>query len=203
MNYSNDTTTKLDITLLFECNKKPNVNGKIDEAIIDRFVDIIFESYFTNDEEQLRTNTKAKKKEEKFKERDFQMEHRCALFNYIVKYAEKELYIAECVKNRTREYLLDNDELFSWFIENYEKEENAILKVKDVLNDYKCSDLYNNMNKATKRKCNDKNFRQMLESNIELRKYYQDRKYIDGIAYRSIILGWRLKKADTECLIDE
>ncbi len=200
LNYSNDTTTKLDLTLVFECNKKPNVNGKIDEAIIDRFVDVLFQSYFTSDEEQLKTNPNAKPKNEAFKDADFQERHRCALFDYIVKYGEKELYIAQCVKNRTRDYLLDNDELFSWFIENYEKDTDNILKVKDVLQEYKSSELYSNMSKAQKRQCNDKNFRQMIETNIELRKYFLDRKKIDGKDYRNILLGWIKKKE--ECLVE-
>ena len=199
MNYSNDTKTKLDITLIFECNKKPNVNGKIDEAIIDRFVDVLFQSYFTNDKEQLETNPNAKPKNEAFKQLDFQNIHRCALFDYLVQHGEKDLYVANCVKDRTRDYLLDNDELFSWFIENYEKETDEILKVKDVLQEYKSSELYSNMSKAQKRLCNDKNFRQMIETNIELRKYFVDRKMVDGKAFKSILMGWTKKK--NECLI--
>jgi phage/plasmid-associated DNA primase len=199
MNYSNDTKTKLDITLIFECNKKPNVNGKIDEAIIDRFVDVLFQSYFTNDEEQLQSNPNAKPKNEAFKQLDFQNIHRCALFDYLVQHGEKDLYVAKCVKDRTRDYLLDNDELFSWFIENYEKETDEILKVKDILQEYKSSELYSNMSKAQKRLCNDKNFRQMIETNIELRKYFVDRKKIDGNTHRSILIGWTKKK--NECLV--
>lgn len=195
---ANNTKTWLHITLMLECNSKPNINGKIAEAAIARFVDVWFEAFFTVDEETLKTNPKAKRGNATYKDLAFQKQHRCALFDYLVKYAEKELYVADCVKSRTRDYLLDNDELFGWFSDAYEKSQDTeqILVVKDILSDYKDSDLYSNMSKAEKRKCNDKFFRQMVETNIELRKYYVDRKQVGKVRYNSILIGWKKKEQE-------
>jgi phage/plasmid-associated DNA primase len=192
---SNDTKVKLDMTIIFECNNKPSLNGSVGEAIVDRFVDVLFSAYFTKDEDALQTNPNAKPINLEYKQLPFQQKHRCALFDYIIKYAEKDLYVADCVKSRTRDYLLDNDELFGWFVDTYEKSKdpNQILVVKDILFDYKDSDLYSNMSKSEKRKCNDNFFRQMVETNIELRKYYVERIQVGKVRYSSVLIGWKRK----------
>lgn len=194
--FSNVTQQEIVASILCELNKRLNVNGRIDESIIERFVDIHFESYFTNDEEEIISNPKAKPKNVKYKEKEFQDSMRCALFDYLVDYADKELYIADCVKNRTREYLLDNDDLLTWFQDTYEPtdDKNVFLKIKDIMERYKTSDVYYNLSKKEKRKSNEKNFKIQIETNIELRKYYHDRKKIDGKSYYSIILGWKEKE---------
>ena len=40
--YSTDTKCHLMSTIIFECNKKPKVNGRIDDSIINRFINIKF-----------------------------------------------------------------------------------------------------------------------------------------------------------------
>jgi hypothetical protein len=44
-----------------------------------------------------------------------------------VEEAEKTLYIAEVVKAKTREYLLENDDIFLWFNETYQKAEGGFI----------------------------------------------------------------------------
>lgn len=192
---SNDTNCSLHLTAIFECNKKPNLNGTIDPAIIDRFVNIYFSSYFTNDEQELKNNPNAKPINTNYKQLEFQEKIRCAFFDYIIKYSEKSLYISKEVKQQTKEYLLDNDNIFSWFNETYEKTDTeSILSIKDIMKEFKSSDFYYNLSKNDKRKNNEKNFKEKIQTNIELRKYFQDR-YKDK---RSVILGWKLKPSEDD-----
>ena len=116
------------------------------------------------------------------------------------------LYICSKAKNDTREYLLDNDDMYNWFIDNYEKtdDKTSFVKLKSIYDMWKTSDLYNNMNKASKRKANMKNFKQnYIIDNNELKKYYVENstKKVDGktISLKICLVGWRLK---TECMID-
>ena len=107
---SNDTKCLLNLSAIFEWNTLSHLNGKIDAAIVDRFVNIYFSSYFTNDEEKSKSNPHAKPINLKYKQLEWQEKIRCAFFKYIVKNAEKSLYIE--VKAMTKEYLLDNDDIF-------------------------------------------------------------------------------------------
>ena len=192
---SNDTKCLLHLTAIFECNKKPNLNGTIDPAIIDRFVNIYFSSYFTNDKEELKNNPNAKPINTNYKQLEWQEKIRCAFFDYIILNSKKELYISSEIKKQTKEYLLDNDNIFSWFNENYEKtDEESILEMKEIMKEFKTSDFYYNLSKSDKRKNNEKNFKERIKTNIELRKYFQERyknKY-------SVIIGWKLKHNDDD-----
>ena len=119
---------------------------------------------------------------------------RCALFDYLIEHASQELYVADCVKERTREYLMDNDDLLCWFQENYIKDVEGIpIKVKDVFEHYKESNQYLNLTKQARRKLSEKNFKILIETNVELRKYYVERKQIGNKQHKSIIIGWKVK----------
>ena len=192
--YSNNTQQILQLTMVIELNKRINANGRIDESVIERFVDIHFQSYFTNDKEELEKNPNAKPKNEAFKNQEFQDNMRCVLFDYLIEHARQELYVADCVKERTREYLMDNDDLLCWFQENYIKDVEGIpIKVKDVFEHYKESSQYQNLTKQARRKLSEKNFKILIETNVELRKYYVERKQIGNKQHKSIIIGWKVK----------
>ena len=192
--HSNNTDCYLFLSAIFECNKKPNLNGTIEPAIIDRFVDIEFQSYFTSDINDLKNNPAARPINLELKQLNFQERMRCPLFKYLILNADKDLYIADEVKTRTRSYLLDNDEIYTWFIENYEltTTDNPI-KIKDILNGFKSSDLYNNMSKHMKRQITEKNFRDTIHNHIELKKYFKDRYKHKEIDVRSVLINWSLK----------
>jgi phage/plasmid-associated DNA primase len=52
--YSKKTDTRILATIILECNKKPKINGRIDESAIARFINVLFPSTFTDDEEKLK-----------------------------------------------------------------------------------------------------------------------------------------------------
>ena len=59
--YQSNWQTTLSLTLILEVNKMMSICGRIDEAITNRFVNIRFPSYFTNNPDELANNPNAQK----------------------------------------------------------------------------------------------------------------------------------------------
>jgi phage/plasmid-associated DNA primase len=114
--YQSNTKTELLATFILECNKKLNFSGEVDESEYRRFIDILFESTFTKNEDLLNdTNLKnVYRANQDYKQVNFKKEYCCALFKYIIDNALKDVYIPECVKERTKAYIDSNDSLLSW-----------------------------------------------------------------------------------------
>ena len=95
---------------------------------------------------------------------------------------------------------MDNDELYTWFLDNYEKSTEGFGKLKDVYTEWKNSDLFMNLSKAERRKNNEKHFKQLVDENMELRKCYTDlhTKRIEGKLkqHRSVIMNWKPKQSN-------
>ena len=196
--YSSDTKTRLYHTMVLECNKKPNICGKLDNSIASRIIDIPFRTFFTADKQELETLDNTKPINLKIKEESFKCEHRCALFEYLLKNAPKTLFVPESIKARTNEYIEDCDPFLSWFNDNYNKttDKNDIVKVKDLFIDFKNKDYYQNLSKKEKRELNEKKFIKMISENLTLHKYYFARKKIDGVDTRNILMFHKPKPED-------
>ena len=57
---------------------------------------------------------------------------------------------------------MDKDEFLNWFQEEYEKDENGFISIKDLYKIYKNSSLFYSLSKAQQRQNNEKYFRQMV-----------------------------------------
>jgi len=202
--YSSNGKVKLALTLVLELNKMINLQGRVDDAIVERLVGVRFPCFFTNDQQQLENNPNAKEGNAFYKKHEFRIRFKHALFKFLLD-SPDGLYICQKAKNDTREYLLDNDDMYNWFIDNYEKtdDKTAFLKLKTIYTCWKASDLYNNMSRANKRKANMKNFKQdHIIDNNELKKYYVENssRMIEGkkVDFKNCLVGWKEK---TECMI--
>lgn len=199
--YSSNTNVRMKQVQILECNKKPQLSGKIDESVMDRIVDIPFVSYFTTDPEQWDEAQNIYPLNTRFKSSEFQFSHRCALFKYILDNAPKELYIPPIIKERSSKFVMNNDELYDWFNETYEltNDDKDILKMKDVYKEFQAGELYQSKNKEQKRLLNYKGFIEYISTSIAFKgKYYNDMKKIDGVVYTERIIKYRLKENDTE-----
>ena len=202
--YSSNGKVKLALTLVLELNKMINLQGRVDDAIVERLVGVRFPCFFTDDQQELENNPNAKEGNAFYKKHEFRIVFKHALFKFLLD-TPKKLYVCQKAKNDTREYLLDNDDMYNWFIDNYEKtdDKTMFLKLKTVYTCWKVSDLYNNMNRANKRKANMKNFKQdHIIDNNELKKYYVENssRMIEGkkVDFKNCLVGWKEK---TECMI--
>lgn len=201
--YSKKTDTRILATIILECNKKPKINGRIDESAISRFINVLFPSTFTDDEEKLKLDNHHRINK-KYKTMAFQQEYKCVLFDYLIKHSKKELYIPKCIKNETQSYLMENDDLSIWVEDNYDYDTTAQpITIKELFMDYKNSEYYYNMSKKDKQKTTEKVFKEMIQSNIKMRSFYCDRKKINGNSLFSIVINHKKKSIENKCHIQE
>ena len=182
LNFSNDTKTNLNLSFFLECNQKPKLN-EVNDALSRRILDIPFKNKFVDE-----TNYNLLDEEDKkttflinqyYKTNEFKDQYKQALFLILVKHYKiyndnkRNLNIPKEIIKRNNEYLQNSDHLLSWFNDNYEKTDNIkdIIKLKDVYNNYKTSNYFNNLNKLEKRNDNYKNFTEKMETNKFLKKY--------------------------------
>ena len=189
LNYSNNTKTILNLTLILECNDKPKLKESNDaDALIRRILDIPFKNKFVDKSIYDELTEDEKKavylKNDYFKTTEFKDKFRQALFfvmvdhykNYLIN--GRHLPIPEEILKRNRAYLASSDELYNWLEDKYEHTDNKkdIIKIKSLFEDYKTSQYFENLTKEQKRKNNYKSFVEKLESNFFIKKYVKENK---------------------------
>lgn len=199
--YSNDTKTLLHMLLLVECNKKPLIAGRIDTSVLERIVDIPFEACFVSNQEDVDEAKHIYLKNIEFKTEAWRQNHYSALFRYLLDHAPAKLYIPPRILQLSKQYVLGSDELYAWINENYEPTDNTeYIKVKDIFDLYKASDLYSNLTKLEKRNLNKKSFSDLISNHIVLKKQFRNNK--TTIAGKSVfcerIHGLKLKQLDED-----
>ena len=173
--YSADTITRLVCTLIIECNKKLLLSGRMDTSVLERIVDIPFESTFVSNPEDVDEGRGIYQGNTLYKTDAWQKEHACAMFHYILEHADKTLYVPERIKNLSKQYVLGSDEMFSWCMESYEPTDDKVfVKLKDVFDLYKASDLYSNLTKLERRNLNKTAFTELIRHHIVLKKQYRN-----------------------------
>tara|TARA_R110001606_G_scaffold382702_1_gene544622 strand:+ start:33 stop:2486 length:2454 start_codon:yes stop_codon:yes gene_type:complete len=214
--YSKKTGIVLNATMLFEVNVKLGFDGKLQDDMRRRLLDIKFESTFTDDEHLLNDPT-AKyvyKKDAYFTTEDFKETHCCALFKYLVTESQKTIYVPLCVKEDTDKYIDDNDNIYNWVLENYEltQSNQDVIKIKDMYDLYKNSDEYQNTYKKDRKTL--KSFSNEIITHKYLRSKYNEelrfqgtdeynwiKKIYNVAKIRSCLQGIKLIKHD--CCIDD
>ncbi len=184
--FSSKTKTKLKGTHILECNTKPRMNGDTDQSMQMRIVDVFFRSTFTKIVEDIDEENNIYLGDDSYKSELFKEKYRFALFHIIIehwkKYLEKnkniECFIPESIRNRSNEYLKYSNEIYTWFEECFEKidDNTIILKLEDVFEDFKDSNIYNEYTKKEKRDCNKKCFIDKLSKNVFIKKNYKERE---------------------------
>ena len=203
--YSNRTKTLLHLLLLVECNKKPLIAGRIDTSVLERIVDIPFEACFVSNQEDVDESKYIYLKNTEYKTESWRKKHYSALFRYLLNNAPAKLYIPDRIKNLSKQYVLGSDEMYGWVMENYETADNTeFVKLKDVFDLYKASDLYSNLTKLEKRNLNKNAFSELISHHIVLKKQFRNDKV--KIAGKSVncerVHGLNLKPID-DCDTDD
>jgi phage/plasmid-associated DNA primase len=199
--YSSKTIVRMKQVQILECNKKPQLSGRMDPAVMDRIIDIPFESYFTANQEEWDDEAHIYPIDSYYKSTEFQASHKTALFKFILDNSPKELYIPDIIKDRSKKYVMNNDELYDWFTETYEStnDDSDILKMKDVYKIFQDSELYCSKTKEQKRMLNYKGFIEYISTSIAFKgKYKNDMKRINGVTYSERIVKYKLKEVEDE-----
>ena len=198
--YQSNTITNLLLTLVIEVNQRPELSGRMDNAILNRLIDVNFVNTFT-DNPDLINNIDYFPENRLFKRFDFKKKHYCALFKYIIDNAPADLYIPDNVRTRSKDYVIENEEFFGWFNEKYvitNNVNNDIVKVKDLFNNYKNSEFYMHLTKKQKRKCNLKNFQETIKHHLILKNHYRTNRTKKTAAVRLIGIKEKVDDYDSD-----
>ena len=174
--YCSQSNVNMLQTSLLECNKKPSIDGRLDNSVLERIVDCPFVSTFTSFKEQVDEKNNIYLANTDYKKESWKKEHRCALFKYILENGKKELYIPPVIVERSKSYVLASDDLYSWITQYYRlvDDMNKFEKVKDIFNLYKSSEYYTNLNKKQKRDCSKTKFTERIQKHIAFKKRFKD-----------------------------
>jgi len=198
--YESETKTNMSLTLVIEANQRPELSGRMDNAILNRLIDVNFVNTFT-DNPDLINNIDCFKQNTMYKQHSFKDKHYCALFKYILMNSPKDLYVPQVVKIRSKEYVVENEDFFGWFNEKYiitDDVNNDVVRVKDVFNNYKNSDFYYHLTKKEKRKNTFKNFRDKIRFHLVLKNHYRDNKTNKITAVRLVGIREKFEDIDSD-----
>lgn len=128
--FDNDTNTILCGTCILECNTRPNMgrpDEPVDDAVTKRFVDILFQSRFTERPEELDASNHIYPLDQKLKEVEFTERAKFALFKRL-QAAWKDFddndrsidkFVPLHVQQRSLQYLTGSNAMLAWFEQNY------------------------------------------------------------------------------------
>ena len=198
--YSDNSKVNLTSTSILQCNQRPKLSGRTDNALMRRIVDIHFPMTFVNSSEDLiEGNELVKLKNEKFSLPCFKDTHKFALFDILFQCDKNQIYLPEEVLMRTKQFLFDNDDLLNWFFKYYKltDDKKKFVKSKDLYDEFRGSDVFSNFTKDERRnEWSVSKFIEKLKTNVALRKYWFDRKKIDGKDLYSLISNYEKIKDD-------
>lgn len=181
LNHSNETDTKLNLTLVMECNEKPKLS-EVGDGMRRRVLDIPFNSSFIDKcaydklDDELKSNTFISNKF--YKTNEFRNKYKQALFMILINYYYEynnfgSLIIPDIIEERTMNYMSDSDEIYNIINDILLKtnDKNDFVKLKDLYELAKNNNIFINMSKEQKRNFNYKNFCSKLENNLFLKHY--------------------------------
>lgn len=202
--YSSVNETKMCGTHIILQNKLLTMDSP-DDAMLNRLFVIPFRAMFRTEEKlaELPQDTKyAHKVDSYYKSTEFIERIKLPIMHILLKYYkifQKEGNILKnppkSILDASKQYISDSDDFVNWFNEYYEKsdDENKFIKLKDIYDKFKNSDLWANMNKAERRKMTRAKLEKDIIENPTLRAFFRDRKKINGIDYKSIMIKYKVK----------
>ena len=202
-NYVTNTVVNVTATLFIECNKKPNLDGRMDDSVHRRVMDVPFRSTFKDDPTK-HHGDHIFKKDLSFVAPEFSTEHRCALFHVLLPYVQKlyalnlciDSIVPQSIKDRNLEYMADSDDFKTWLDEHYERvgDDYMYVQAKDMYNVYK-ETLFLNLSKKQCRDHTKKWFCRELQTNFFTKTDFKEtyRKTVNGVQLyvRQVLVGWR------------
>lgn len=170
--YQNNTECRLLLTMVVECNNKPRVDGRIDEALIGRFINIFFPSTFTSDPNLYEKIEGYYKANTEYKDDIWKEEYKCALFTYLLRYDYTKIYEPQSVRDATKKYLLENDD-FSIFMDKYYEKNNDkdFVPIKEMMKLYRNN--YLKIGTRAHKQMTKKKFEELLTENLFWKDFYK------------------------------
>jgi phage/plasmid-associated DNA primase len=196
--HSNVTVCILLMTMFLECNKKPTINGRIDQSAIRRFINLFFPITYTSDPKLYGKSDLYKKSNPEYKTSEWQEEHKLALFHYLLEFDYIDIYEPESIRKATYDYLIDNDEFSIFMDKYYEESEDSkdIITLKDIHALYRKN--FMKQGSRAYRQMTRKKFVVMMQENLFWKKKYtldfKERCILNGAEHRNVFS--RLKRRE-------
>jgi len=193
--YSNNTITEMRNTTIFECNKKPSIDGCVGDAEIRRFINVPFRGRFTADPRFMGLDGYTEGNPF-FKSKEFQDEYKNVLFNYLLQSNYLDIYEPACVRDETYRYLCDNDPFTAWMDATFEITNNKtdMVSIKTITSMYK--ELYLRAGTRAFKTHTKEIMLSLIDDNLKwkhnLALYYKNRIKIDGKEYSSIFTNLKM-----------
>jgi phage/plasmid-associated DNA primase len=219
--YSSVTETKINCSLFMLCNDMPLLDNP-DDAMLMRLLVFKFNTTFKSKEELEEMGVMSEGLhedglyyyyvDEYYKSKEFVDECKLAMMNILLRhysfYRLNKYIIKNNVKSvieENKKYINNSCDFMSWFNSTYKftENENDYIKLSDVHEEYIKSYLYENLNKADKRKNNKQWLFDKIRFSPFLRKYYCERKRFGDKFYRNILLCCVEKSTDDSDTEDE
>jgi phage/plasmid-associated DNA primase len=189
-----------------DCNSLPNIRGRKDYAVLRRILVWAFNSTFVDSAEDVADAIDhgikgVFLKNSQFKNTEFKLGHRCAMIKYIIMNGQYPLYKPACVEAYAKKYLLNTDDLYNWFADNYNctKKKEDYITMKDIYSCFKQSEFYRNLSGSEKSsKWGKRSFTENIQSNIELKKYCNTapKTSIGNTSIGQHVWGWVPKQTE-------
>jgi P4 family phage/plasmid primase-like protien len=209
MMYSDNCNVILAITLALECNDIPDIpdtTGAIHRRV--KIIPFITKAVVEEVYEALDDTTGYCIQNGEFKEDLWQSEHRQALFEILLPHwkAFRDRGnvlppLPTTCATITSGYLADNDALYTWFNDHYEKTDEKVFIYIDVL--YEAYALHNanrRLNPEETKNSVKKTFYKNMETNVFLSQYYKIRKQraFSTTLTKPAIIGFKLRVEEEE-----
>ena len=205
--YSENTKTRTTLSLILEANGLPPIDT-VDNGVARRIDVYDFPTLFVTPEAYEALNEEDKNSGKYYIRNtyytgdEFQDQYKQALIEILMEKFQAfqargyEFHKPKQVLEEANDYLKTSDEFYGWFNDKYVKDENEVVKFKDLYDLYINSRFYNNMTKQDKRKHNQKYIKDKINDNMFLRKYFKRKAYFYNNKKLSAdsIVGWRLKR---------
>ncbi len=188
---------------VIECNIKPRISG--DQALycnVRRIIDLLFSNRFTMNKEDIDVENGVYQANPLYKNSMWMEKMKCAWFDVICEDGgdDGKMYIAEAVKNRSKEFLMNSDDLYNWFNETYEEdpveqEKKTIIPLKKIYEDeFRGSEFYQSLTlKERDAEWKFKHFKNKITQNLFLSKIFKPRIKRDNVEYTNVFVGYKLK----------
>jgi len=222
--YSSKDSISLYLTLVVECNEKPKMN-EANNAMIRRIMDILFESSFVEDENDIDEKNGIYLMNKILDTEEWREQYKIAFFHYLQPYFIKlyndgfNLNTPQIIKDRNEKYLADSNDIFSWFKSKQDEEcegsqyiektddKYDYIKIVDLYNMFKDSTYFTNLNKKEKRELNKSKF---IEKIIQIKQFrilykekYQRKVNGKNETSRNILTNFKIIYKNDFCDVDE
>ena len=206
--YSTQTTITNHSTNIVLANRIPLIDN-VDEAIAHRLLIFPFDSIFITQENidalPIESRTNVHLVNPYYKTNEFLEQNKLVFMNILIEYFNyfktanyTITNIPQSMRDLQKAYLVESDEFLGWFNSEFEKTDNLddVIKLKNVYTLYKNSDLFINLNKADKRRNNYESLVSKIKENPNLKLHYLERKMINRVDYKNILVRHKIKEPD-------